>query len=70
MILELDTSYLFIYYIYGKEEKAAVAQWIRRLPTEQEIHGSSPCSGNVEFCCSAARFESVQLYVLYFVFQL
>jgi hypothetical protein len=24
-----------------------VAQWIRRLPTEQEIHGSSPCSGNI-----------------------
>ena len=23
-----------------------MAQWIRRLPTEQEIHGSSPCMGN------------------------
>ena len=27
------------------QSQAAVAQWIRRLPTEQEIHGSSPCSG-------------------------
>ncbi len=28
-----------------EQASAAVAQWIRRLPTEQEIHGSSPCSG-------------------------
>ena len=39
---------------------AAVAQWIRRLPTEQEIHGSSPCSGKISFlflkCVRLAKF--------------
>jgi hypothetical protein len=28
-----------------------MAQWIRRLPTEQAIQGSSPCSDSFFFCC-------------------
>ncbi len=39
--------YLIIQNYYSVQ--AAVAQWTRRLPTEQEIHGSSPCSGML-FC--------------------
>ena len=35
---------------------AAVAQWIRRLPTEQEIHGSSPCSGMILIFCQENIF--------------
>ena len=31
---------------------APVAQWIRRLPTEQEIHGSIPCGGRFNFVLS------------------
>ena len=31
---------------------APVAQWIRRLPTEQEIHGSIPCGGMFNFVLS------------------
>jgi hypothetical protein len=27
----------------GKQSKVLVAQWIERLPTEQEVQGSIPC---------------------------
>ena len=35
----------------GPRTQAAVAQWTRRLPTEQEIHGSSPCIGKLLLIC-------------------
>ena len=36
---------------------APVAQWIRRLPTEQEIHGSIPCGGTTCFCFFLVDFR-------------
>ena len=35
-----------------------MAQWIRRLPTEQEIHGSSPCSGMWYFLALSSFYQS------------
>ena len=36
---------------------APVAQWIRRLPTEQEIHGSIPCGGTSCFLLFSGWFQ-------------
>ena len=40
-----------------KHLNAPVAQWIRRLPTEQEIHGSIPCGGTFNFVFLLGWFQ-------------